>query len=299
MHKTFKSTEIHNRELKVDVLFGSPRLLITDFDGDDKGFVIEKSDAPALALAILESAGGRYALGVDVSNAMIDLREYLTEQERAKAEAKDKAKLKAEALELVNAWRESGNCTLLTNWDTLNGTSVGDHWLAVARKARELTKENYEKTMTSKTFNYEGEEIQITGLPESKAISIYMIDSDEDEAQIDIPVTDGPALMQAIAECLPPLPNFVRDGSYEAYMAVVVEYLGKAVRALESEASEAKEQSKLEAEALGYWKAFHSVMGQGIADEVQWTDLMPETQTKWLAVARKAREVIKEEDTND
>src|SRR5690606_34710949 len=69
-----------------------------------------------------------------------DLNRVVEFQERAKAEAEDKAKLKAEALELVNAWREAGNSTPLTDWGTLLGTSVGDYWLAVARKAREIAR---------------------------------------------------------------------------------------------------------------------------------------------------------------
>lgn len=141
MTKIFKSADLHNRELKVDVLFGSPRLIINDFDGDSKGFIYEKADAPALALETLEKAG--FKEDPDPMNhfelAMYHLMEGLKEQERNTAEA--------------------------------------------------------------------------------------------------------------------------------------------------------KEQAELEAEALGYWKAFHSVMGQGVEDDVRWTDLMPETQTKWLAVVRKAREV--------
>lgn len=144
--------------------------------------------------------------------------------------------------------------------------------------------------MTSKTFSYEGEDIQILGLPESKAISIYMTDSDEDEAQIDLPMADAPALMQAIAECLPPLPDIVRDGSYEAYMAVVVEYLDKAVRALEYETTKAKEQAELKAEALELVNAWRDS-----ADCTPFTswDMLDGTSVgdHWLAVARRAREI--------
>lgn len=143
--------------------------------------------------------------------------------------------------------------------------------------------------MTFKTFNYEGEEIQILGLPESKAISIYVFDSDKDEAQIDFPVADAPALLQAIVECLPPLPNIVRDGSYEAYMAVVVEYLDKAVRALELETFKAKEQEELEAEALELHNKYITELDFAPAES--WDGSVTRKKAAWIAVARKAREL--------
>lgn len=143
--------------------------------------------------------------------------------------------------------------------------------------------------MTCKTFSYEDEEIQILGLPESKAISIYVIDSDEDEAQIDFPMADAPALLQAIVECLPPLPDIVRDGSYEAYMAVVVEYLDKAVRTLEIETFKAKEQEELEAEAVKLANAGRSASVEYERESVlNFHDLDTEF---WIAVARKSREL--------
>lgn len=92
--------------------------------------------APALALAILEAAGGRGALGIDVGNAMIDLRESIAEQERATAEAKEQAELEAEALVLYNASRtHNGTGNALTSWGQVIEKT---RWLAVARKAREL-----------------------------------------------------------------------------------------------------------------------------------------------------------------
>lgn len=97
--------------------------------------------------------------------------------------------------------------------------------------------------------------------------------------------SDAPALMQAIGDCLPPIPDTVRDGSYEAFMVVAMTYLGKAVRALEAEAAEAEAQAKLEAEALELFKA-------GFPNSVE----PPEIQhSMWLAVARRAREINKED----
>lgn len=144
--------------------------------------------------------------------------------------------------------------------------------------------------MTNKTFSYEDEEIQITGLPVSKAISIYVLDEDEDEVQIDFPMADAPALMQAIAKCLPPLPEIVRDGSYEAYMAVVVEYLDKAVRALEYESTKAKEKAELKAEALELFNAWREAGNS--TPLTDWGTLIDTSVGDyWLAVARKAREI--------
>lgn len=142
--------------------------------------------------------------------------------------------------------------------------------------------------MTYKTFSYEDEEVQILGLPESKAISIYVIDSDEDEAQIDFPMADAPALMQAISECLPPIPDLVRDGSYEAYMAVVVEYLDKAVRALEIETLKAKEQAELETCALEMLNALRNHHGK---PERSWEDTHVKVREEFLVLARRAREL--------
>ena len=109
------------------------------------------------------------------------------------------------------------------------------------------------------------------------------------EEDICIAQSDAPALMQAIGECLPPIPETVRDGSYEAYMSVVMTYLGRAVRALETETAEAEAQAKLEAEALELLNASRIALHSAPVDE-----LMAGHKLKWLAVARRAREINKE-----
>ena len=89
---------------------------------------------------------------------------------------------------------------------------------------------------------------------------------------------------------------------HAAYPTVVMtEDLSKAKEFLLSHISnmreataEAKEQAELEAEALNYWKTFQKVTSPTSFDVIQWGILMPETQAKWLAVARKARELNKE-----
>ena len=110
------------------------------------------------------------------------------------------------------------------------------------------------------------------------SVSVNM-DSPSDTI-IHLAPSDAPALMQAIAECLPPIPDIVRDGSYEAYMAVVVTYLDKAVRALESEA-------ELEAEAL---ELFNANQGTELDD---WKYADRSVVSSWVRVARKAHEMRK------
>lgn len=109
----------------------------------DTGIAIAPSDAPAIALAILEAAGGRDSLGIDVGNAMTDLREYVTEQERATAEARERAELEAEALELLNAYRKSFlHCAPEDDFDGFDDPeAIKAKWLAVARRAREMRAE--------------------------------------------------------------------------------------------------------------------------------------------------------------
>lgn len=118
------------------------------------------------------------------------------------------------------------------------------------------------------------------------SVSVNM-DSPSDTI-IHLAPSDAPALMQAIVECLPPLPNFVRDGSYEAYMAVVVEYLDRAVRALEAETAKAKEQSELETCALEMLNALREHYGK---PERSWEDTHVEVREEFLVLARRAREL--------
>ena len=143
--KTFDTAHHDNKILKVDVLFDNPRLRIKAFDGDARGFAFEPSDAPALALAILEAAGysedDRKASNplyvTEFASAIIKLAEGIENQERATAEAEAQAKLEAEALELMNASRVHHKQPPLERFDELPECARAD-WLAVARKAREL-----------------------------------------------------------------------------------------------------------------------------------------------------------------
>lgn len=139
--KTFKSA-LNPTELEVGTYTDSQVVLAIGYeDGEDLGVVyLAPSDAPALALAILEAAGGRDSLGIDVGNAIIDLREYVTEQERITAKVKDKAELEAEALDLFNLWLAGFDYECYSEW-TRENAELKVVWLAVARKAREMRAE--------------------------------------------------------------------------------------------------------------------------------------------------------------
>lgn len=138
---TSKTFDNHGntRKLHIESASGGFVLLKIELGRHEEFFTVPIDIIPSISLALLESAGWPEREPTSVTHTILsDLNRVVEFQERAKAEAEDKAKLKAEALELVNAWREAGNCTPLTDWGTLIGTSVGDYWLAVARKAREI-----------------------------------------------------------------------------------------------------------------------------------------------------------------
>ena len=144
MSKTFKSAV---------TITGSRNLLVSTDIGMDAGFFLEVRDkheepqvicfenrtAPALALAILEAAGHvRDACSDnDADVAMEWLHSAIARQAKQSAEAKEQAELEAEALELANAFNK-------TDWDFFpcNRTVEAHQWLAVARRAREMSKES-------------------------------------------------------------------------------------------------------------------------------------------------------------
>lgn len=108
------------------------------------GIAIALSDAPALALAILEAAGVKdTSTGGLITHdrvAVTNLKIHIEKQAKRTTEAKERAELEAEALELVNAAViECGN----PPYPSVErmGEKVLRRWLAVARRARELAKE--------------------------------------------------------------------------------------------------------------------------------------------------------------
>lgn len=119
------------------------------FGGESRNVTIRQSDASAVCLAILEAAGVEachrdYESYDDGSPAhlqavMYFLKQYSKAQaERDEAEA-DRVALEAEALKLCNEFYSES----ATSWKEAR-ISAGqkESWLAVARAARELNKED-------------------------------------------------------------------------------------------------------------------------------------------------------------
>lgn len=112
-------------------------------NGNRATTVFPPSDAPALALAILEAAGFEaefHATGTfqdgdcwQLENVAQVIKDYLSIKDAEAAEAKDKAELEAEALELFNV----RHGTDLDDWKH-SDRSVASAWVSVARKAREI-----------------------------------------------------------------------------------------------------------------------------------------------------------------
>lgn len=147
MSKTFKSSSQanDNRTLSVEELYGEPRLMIS---GDVRmGFLLDPSDAPALALAVLEAAGAiptvpahalfEYGTKAHLENIFLDLARYVEASKKRNAEARERAELEAEALELFNTARATRDIEPL-EWDEV---ADKDTWVAVARRAREIRNE--------------------------------------------------------------------------------------------------------------------------------------------------------------
>lgn len=99
------------------------------------------SDAPALALAILEEAGHGGSSDSSLLMQAFDLIElHVKEQERITAEANEQAELKAEALELCDSARLANGRLKIGNFGLMKDAEKTT-WLAVARRAREINKE--------------------------------------------------------------------------------------------------------------------------------------------------------------
>ena len=147
--KTFKSVTDNEGELDVRANDCGVFIAFSRAGQIWQASTFAPSDAPALALAILEAAGLTVAKG-DVKqdsfeDVMIDaslhLKCAIRLQERATAEAKEQAELEAEALELFNTfWRSDGEGpSSIENWRAPN--EEREDWLAVARRAREMRAE--------------------------------------------------------------------------------------------------------------------------------------------------------------
>lgn len=140
MSKTFKSALSTDKELRITG--GPERVCFAQraHKGMESLVFIDNTEAPALALAILEAAGFDGDENMFTGLAVANLRDHVEEQERATSEAKEQAKLEAEALKLFQAWRKSHHLPMVEDWDMT--PSFKPEWLAVARRAREINKED-------------------------------------------------------------------------------------------------------------------------------------------------------------
>ena len=142
MSKTFKSVTDNTSELDVRANDCGVFIAFSRAGQIWQASTFAPSDAPALALAILEAAGfedsssGGHITGARI--AVGDLKRHVKMHERITAEAKEQAELEAEALELYNVCMTGHN---LTSFDGLGG-ALRDQWLAVARRAREMRVES-------------------------------------------------------------------------------------------------------------------------------------------------------------
>ena len=150
MSKTFKSSYMSDgSQLEIESSIASNSFHITHCTAvSEKSFNFRNSDAPALALAILEASGveaksipsARIGTSEHLSDTAYELSTYVEKQQRATAEAKDKAELEAESLALLNASLASCDLGQIELFDALNPIEQ-QRWLAVARRARALAKE--------------------------------------------------------------------------------------------------------------------------------------------------------------
>lgn len=147
--KTFDTAHHDNKILYVGVLSDNPRLLIKEFDGDNRGFAFKPSDAPALALAILEASGVEAKPSNDdpgttgnLGRIAYQLMIHIEDAENIAAEAEAQAKLEAEALD---CWKAFHNAEGSANFDDMQWSDLMPatqaKWLAVARRAREMRAE--------------------------------------------------------------------------------------------------------------------------------------------------------------
>lgn len=142
--KTFKSASSERKVRIWEANLGVAVCVEDPITNETTSTQIAPSDAPALALAILEAAGfedsssGGHITGARI--AVGDLRRHVAKQERITAEAKAQAELEAEALDLFNLWLAGFNYEGYSEWTGENAELKGD-WLAVARKSREMRTE--------------------------------------------------------------------------------------------------------------------------------------------------------------
>lgn len=147
INKTFNSDSTDGRALEVGRNGERTWLNIREFDLENTMFMLAPADAPALCLAILEAAGyseeyeGGNCWAGPLGQAMHMLRLETEAQERAIAEARERAELEAEAFNLYRAYMSVHEpLNAIGDWHML-AERTKEKWLAVARRAREMRAE--------------------------------------------------------------------------------------------------------------------------------------------------------------
>ncbi|PRA13306.1 hypothetical protein CQ010_01280 [Arthrobacter sp. MYb211] len=142
--KTFNSDSTDGRALEVGRNGERPWLNIREFDLENTMFMLAPSDAPALALAILEAAGVEVipfdeGPETEAGHAVWALRHHMQEAEAKAAEAKDKAELEAEARDFYDVYHSAADWPY-QDWVMLEERYKAQ-FIAVARHAREMRAE--------------------------------------------------------------------------------------------------------------------------------------------------------------
>lgn len=102
------------------------------FSGESIGVFVSKEEAPAVALAILVSAGiNPDSHGSTLESAAAALASIFAKQDRA-------AKLDAEAVELANAAYGALDLDLVESLDDVASPHARESWRAVAKAARKI-----------------------------------------------------------------------------------------------------------------------------------------------------------------
>lgn len=145
--KTFKSS-VSNREVHVwKATCGSAIAVADDASTEGMSTQVAPSDAPALALAILEAAGVKpehpeqaqvsFGSTGHLSQIVFELGRFVKAEAMHAEIAREQAVLETEALELMNVRFEAAGMSLRVTKETANPTALAE-WVTVARRAREI-----------------------------------------------------------------------------------------------------------------------------------------------------------------
>lgn len=154
--------------------------------------------------------------------------------------------------------------------------------------------------MTSKTFKSAFEDssyrLEVCKNAGAEHASLWILGCGSASTSIAIADKDAPALALAILEAAGVVPVQRDYESYDdgtpAHLQAVAYFLKQHNEARERATAEARERAELEAEALELFKASGAYGSDRLF--LKFSDLEETTQSAWLAVARRARELAKE-----